>query len=488
MLFDGASLVSFQGRVTAILEYLSPHDLDFQVVDLDLSRLNPKDPAAAKPVLVFDRQPLDFCISRPKGALPPGRVDSLAVSQRVAQFLNSWLRQSPAQAPTGNCIRVSSARFIRTVARPSPNWAAQIDSTSEDLHLFKAVALYMLEYLFKTRAGGYFLALSGGSDSTLSALFVCFACQSLAFYAYQDWNFEILDKISYVTGLPVSLRKATLSAEARAEALWLSGADVRAHPGRFALARGAGAVADSDALQYFLGEGEVLCAQALCRRLLTAAYLPMDFSGETKPFVDKLRERLEFSFVECSIQGAFDAFKGEMEGVLAKWADQARRAERGAGGAALQDGRRGLALGPGAPEPAGAQPAGGLVHGGAVAEREGAVGEVPAGGGQRELLRGQPRLLHQVRQLFGRHQLHRRPVQARRLQGHSLLRARGRALLPVEGRQARRPPGLRLSGGAAAEQAHGRAAPEGGPAGRCADQPRATSRKWAFRTRTWTSC
>lgn len=318
MLFDGASLVSYQGKITSILEYLSPHDLDIQLVDIDLSKLNAKDPKAAKPVFVFDRISLDMTFSKPKSALPSQTPSLLQVSERVNEYLNQWLGKAPSEVQKGNRIMIESNRFIRYVARPNPNWAGFINSINEDRHLFKAVGLYILEYLFKTRAGGYFVALSGGSDSTLSTLFIYFACHSLAYYAYQEFNFEIIDKISYVIGQPVSLVKKSLSPEERDSMLFVSGEQIRSSPNAFALANDIGEVAESDSLQYCLEDGTVISGASLCKRILNVAYLPMSFSGITKPFVQKLIEQLKCNYVEFAIQSPYDSFKKEMESILVK--------------------------------------------------------------------------------------------------------------------------------------------------------------------------
>lgn len=301
-----------------MLEYLSPHDLDFQIVDLDLSKLSPKDPSSAKPVLVFDRVSLNMRFSHAKSDLPPKMTDLLRVSQRVNEYLSKWLDQSSTEVQMGNRISVGNNRFIRTVARPNPNWASHINSINHNQHLFKAVGLYILEYLFKTRAGGYFVALSGGSDSTLSALFIYFACQSLAYYAYQEFNFEIIDKISYIMGQPVSLKKVTLSSEQRDSMFFISGEQISSNPRAFALADQMGKVNDSDNFQYHLADNIMISGWSLCQRILNVAYLPMSFSGITKPIVEKLSKLLQCNFVEFSIQNPFDSFKNELESVLTK--------------------------------------------------------------------------------------------------------------------------------------------------------------------------
>jgi hypothetical protein len=319
MLFDGASMVSFQGETLSMLDYLTPYDLDFQVVDIDLSKLNKKDPEAIKPVIVFDRAPAKVTLGQSKKSLPDSKVDTIAISKKVHEYIQKWLGIK-TQEPNNNAnsVRINSASDIEVIGRASPNWAPFIPNLNEDRHMFKAVSLYILEYLFKTRAGGYFLALSGGSDSTLNALFIYFACQGLSYFAYQAPNHEIIHKISYVLGLPITLKKVSLSLEEQKKQFFLSGDQIINNPNDYILSQGVGDVKESDSFQYFLDETTPITPETISNKILNAAYLPMDFSGITKPFVEQLNIHLNCNFVEFSIQGPFNAFKQETERILEK--------------------------------------------------------------------------------------------------------------------------------------------------------------------------
>ena len=318
MLLDGASCVCFQGKMISMLEYLTPHDLDFQIVDIDLSKLNQKKVDSEKPVMVFDRAPAKIKFSQTKSSLPPIEVDTVEVSKEIEKYLSNWLKRDSPSVQNGNHIMVKLSRNIRSVARPSINWAQYIKYINEERNLFKAVSLYAMEYLFKTRAGGYFLALSGGSDSTLSALFVYFACQGLAYFAYQPANQEIIDKISYIIGLPIFLKKVDLSEQDARKNYFLSYDQITKHSNGFALTAEVGKISKGDQFQYCLGDDVIITSDSLSSKILNVAYLPMDFSGITKPFMEKLKKELGCNSVEFSIQGVFDAFKGETEKMLVK--------------------------------------------------------------------------------------------------------------------------------------------------------------------------
>jgi NH3-dependent NAD+ synthetase len=184
--------------------------------------------------------------------------------------------------------------------------------------MFKAVALYILEYLFKTRAGGYFIALSGGSDSTLNALFIYFACQTLAYFAYQAPNHEIIQKISYIIGLPITLKKVSLSEKEQKETLFITGKQILENSNDFILSEKIPNTQEDDILQYFIGDDTPISFESMSNKILNVAYLPMDFSGVTKPFVENLKKSLNCNFVEFSIQKPFNAFKNEIESVFQK--------------------------------------------------------------------------------------------------------------------------------------------------------------------------
>ena len=300
-----------------MLEYMTPHDIDYRILDIDLSQLGPKDPNATKPVIVFDKATVGINFAQKKSDLPPKEVDTFEVSKFVKNFVCKWLSYEPLQIQTGNQIIVKQNKDIRVVARSSSNWALHINSFNEERNLFKAVSLYILEYLFKTRAGGYFIALSGGSDSTLNALFVYFACQTLNYFVYQKINHEVVDKMAYILGLPVSLKKVDLSEDQRKSQFFLTSEDLSKNRGSFALGSEVGDSPKGDTWQYFVGN-EPVTVESLSRKILNVGYLPMDFSGSTKPFVENLKSELKCNSVEFSIQNVFNAFKGETESMLCK--------------------------------------------------------------------------------------------------------------------------------------------------------------------------
>lgn len=318
MLFDGGSTCYFQGKATHMLEYLTPHNLDFQVVDINLSALNPKDPKAVKPVMVFDKKKIDFTLSKSPSELPSKEVNVFAVSKKVKQFVTNMLGYTPSEIQVGKRIQVKANKDVRIVARPSANCARDISQIDEDLNMFKAVGLYSLEYLFKTRAGGYFIALSGGSDSTLNALFLKFACQSLNYFMYQKANQEIIDKLSYIMGLPVSLKKVSLTESQKQEKFFLSGRDILTHPEWYALSSLQKKVEPEDTFLYLIGDNLMVNEKALASKILNTAYLPMSFSGVTKPFVEKLVEQLKCNFQTFHIQSTFDEMKKEAQDMLVK--------------------------------------------------------------------------------------------------------------------------------------------------------------------------
>lgn len=301
-----------------MLEYLTPHDMDFQIVDIDLSKLNKKKTNSNKPVIVFDRAPAKINFSQSKSSLPSIEIDTVQVSQEIAKYISNWLKMDSVSVQNGNRIMVKLSRNIRSVARPSINWAQYIKYINEERNLFKAVSLYAMEYLFKTRAGGYFLALSGGSDSTLSALFVYFACQGLAYFAYQPFNHEIIDKISYVIGLPIFLKKVTLSEKEARTNYFLSYHQINKDSTKYALSDQIGEIKKGEKFQYCLGDDVIITSDSLSSKILNVAYLPMDFSGITKPFMHKLKNELGCNAMEFSIQGVFNSFKDETEKMLIK--------------------------------------------------------------------------------------------------------------------------------------------------------------------------
>ena len=301
-----------------MLEYLTPHDMDFQVVDIDLSKLNKKIPDSVKPVIVFDRAPANVTFSQNKKNLPSTNIDTFEISTEISKYILNFLKEKPFLVQQGNRIMVSKSRNIRMVPRPSINWAKYIKYINEERNLFKAVSLYAMEYLFKTRAGGYFVALSGGSDSTLSALFIYFACQGLAYHAYQPVNQEIIDKISYVIGLPISLKKVSLSENESKKEYFLSYAQIQKNANLYALTDEIGDIEKGEMYQYFLDDKIAITSDSLSSKILNVAYMPMNFSGITKPFVENLKNQLGCNALEFSIQGVFDAFKKETESMLVK--------------------------------------------------------------------------------------------------------------------------------------------------------------------------
>ena len=302
-----------------MLDYLTPYDLDFQIVDIDVSKFNKKDPEGIKPVIVFDRAPANVTFCQNKASLPDPKVDTIKISKRVHKYIRDWLGDtSPKSTITKDSVQIKSASEIEVIGRPSPNWAPFISTLNEDRHMFKAVSLYILEYLFKTRAGGYFLALSGGSDSTLNALFIYFACQGISYFAYQSPNHEIIHKISYILGMPVTLKQVTLSPEEQKQQLFLSGDQIIKNSNDYILSQQFKNVQTSDTFQYFMDSNIPISADTISNKILNTAYLPMDFSGVTRPFVNHLKEHLNCNFVEFSIQGPFNALKQEMEKVLEK--------------------------------------------------------------------------------------------------------------------------------------------------------------------------
>jgi hypothetical protein len=318
MLFDGASLCYFQGKPTDTLEYLTPHNIDFQVADINLSELNPRDPSAQKPAIVFDKEQLDISLTCKKHKLPSKFVDVLEVSQIVRQFVCNFLSYLPQKIQVNNKIVVKHVKDVRILARPSMYSPQKMFEINEHLNVFKAVGLYCLEYLFKTRAGGYFIALSGGSDSTLNALFIRFACQSLNFFMYQKANHEIIDKLSYIIDQPVSFVKVKLTEKEKRSQFYLSGTELKQHPEWYELSSVQKDFLPEDCFQYMMNEDQLVTADTISKRILNVAYLPMNFSGITKPFVDKLVTHLNCNFLNFNINSSFDAMKTQVEEMLVR--------------------------------------------------------------------------------------------------------------------------------------------------------------------------
>ena len=176
---------------------------------------------------------------------------------------------------------------------------------------------YLLEYLFNTYAGGFFLPLSGGIDSTINALTIFMSCQNLAHHLYSINNIEIAYQIAYVLGETIKLAKFSGCSKGTDS---FSGKELRLNLDRIALAKSLkGEISESCFYKYVDTKGEVLNDMTLAKRVLNVAYLPMSFSKATLPFYHQVVGALNCKSVTFPIQKIFDQFKRQGEEILRKW-------------------------------------------------------------------------------------------------------------------------------------------------------------------------
>lgn len=140
---------------------------------------------------------------------------------------------------------------------------------SEEEALLKAMSAYLFHTLLETKACGFFLALSGGADSSLEL--------STVFY--------LADRIARA-GQPVKdLAKSIIG---------------------------------SDTLDYS-------SAKALTGALIYTAYLPMKFSGRTYPLAKELTAKAGCEFLKLPIEDIYRSFKDVVETKLDVHADFSRK-------------------------------------------------------------------------------------------------------------------------------------------------------------------
>lgn len=312
-------MISYQNKLTDMLNYLSPYDLDFNVCDIDFSKMNPRMTQKRPSVFVFDKEKVDINFLQSSETLPSRIVNCVDISIEVDKFLISELQSKCIPYPIGQSkIQSTSSCQIRIIPKPSKNWVHNFDSISEECNTFKAISMYLMEHLFKTSAVGFFVAYSGGSDSTLTAVFVYFMCQALTYFTYQKINHEIIFKISFGLKEIITLRKVSLTTEEQKSCFYFTGEQLLLGGHVYCLADSISEIDSTATYQYFLGENISLTLDNVVKKILNVAYLPMVFSGKTKQFVNDFRVNLNCNFVEFSIQSSFDALKLEAEKTLEK--------------------------------------------------------------------------------------------------------------------------------------------------------------------------
>lgn len=205
------------------------------------------------------------------------------------------------------------------IPRPTPSKVPlnPISSNMESHRLLKAMSYYLTQYLSSTQAGGYFIALSGGVDSTLTALSVFSVCQSLSHYLYSSCNGEILSLLSYILAEGLELRKVPTETEGTS---WFTGKQLKDR--KLDIAMGSKTLEDVKDFEYYgyftVNTGELVSDIMLASRILNVGYLPMKFSKVTRPFYESLVKVMGCRSMIFPIQNIFDVFKKQGELLLEK--------------------------------------------------------------------------------------------------------------------------------------------------------------------------
>jgi hypothetical protein len=319
IVLDGGSLIGLEGKIIDHLEYLTPYDMDYRVSDIDFSLMSPVlGQSKSSHVFLFEKQHVDIKFLQKRSELLPTEINSYEVFNFVENFLIKEIKSKPIPFSLKHTsLLIESNQEIMVYPKESTNWSVNLKRISEERNNFKAISAYLLEYLFKTRAGGYFIALSGGSDSSLNAAIIYFMCQCLIYYSYFKCNLEIISKISYILQKSVTLRKVEFTQTEKASEFYLTDKDISLGPETFCLANVFMAPEENTFYQYFIDEQPLNCNN-ICKILLNVAYLPMDFSGSTKGFFDQITKTFGCTNLSFPIQNVFDSFNKDMRDVLQK--------------------------------------------------------------------------------------------------------------------------------------------------------------------------
>lgn len=319
IVLDGGSLIGLQGKIIDHLDYLTPYDMDYRISDIDFSLMSPVlTQSESSHVFLFEKENVNMKFLQKKSELLSTKINSYEVFTFVENFLTKEIKSKPIPFSLNHTsIFIKSNQEIMVYAKECINWSVNLKRISEERNNFKAISAYLLEYLFKTRAGGYFIALSGGSDSSLNAAIIYFMCQSLIYHSYSKCNLEIISKISYILESSITLRKVELTESEKKTEFYLTDKDISEGPETYCLANVFMNPEKNTFYQYFIDEKPLNCNN-ISKILLNVAYLPMKFSGSTKIFFDQITETFGCTNLSFPIQNVFDSFHKDMSEVLQK--------------------------------------------------------------------------------------------------------------------------------------------------------------------------